>query len=359
MLIGFFKDKDETCSCIIEKFTDRVWITNTDGDTRVLRSFVLENKDSTSITGEFSKISFVVPYRNVLELRLLNKMCFDENLFFNLPQIHSTQTYNIKKMPNLDGKSDDYGIIDNDGISDIKVFLAAKLDCTQLQSRYGVCSIIEVVLPSGITLKPGEKTEFRLSFLINSLLDKIDSATTLTPRREIVINYFQGYGYKREIGYLGKTNEVKLLPLYNKETTSGGIDIFIYVNSLLEKVDGFENKFKPSWHDKYDVDGKEGLTDWEKYLFRPRHIYPEKDMIGMGDEVSIIGKFVEKYDVKGAITNISSVVEKIDDKVEDVYQKTNIESQRNKHKFIWSVTIAGISLIITVTFTLLRIFKVI
>lgn len=351
MLVGFFKDHKDTCTCQIEKYVDRIWIINQDGDVEVLRKFVVSNISPTG--GNFlTKIKMLIPYRHVFDLLLKNKTCFDENLIFNSPKIRSTSNYEIIKIPN---KVNDYGVISDDGIENIKVFTNIKLEDTNIgknEPKNGKpsapdcgCTILEIIMPAGAGLLPGEKAEFRLSFKINNLLDKIGTESIV--QREIILDYFVGYKWQMEIGLLGRENEIKVKPTLGGPGSPGGFDIFIYVIPTLDKIDGFDNRLKPSWHDNHNIDGKETQIEWNKYPFRLRDMIKDKSPIEIGDNISIIGRFVERYDVRKAITGLSETVNNISNKTEK-------ETRKNKYKFIASITLASISFVGFIVLTLLR-----
>ena len=359
MLVGFFKDNYETCSPRIVKFVDRIWILNHEGDVAVLRAFIVENFSQQSTEESLTKIKMLIPYRHVLDPLLRNQTCFNENLFFNSPKTRSTGKYGITTMPKYNNRKDDFGVIFDDGIENIKVYLNAKLDKLGIDSQNDAAgkiegdtrgsTILELCFPQGATLAPGERAEFVLSFKINNLFDKLDS-DGITIRREIMLEYFVGREWEAEIKLLGLNNEIKIIPGLGGATNAGGFDIFVYVPPTLEKIDGFDNKLKPSWHDTKDIDGVDTHTEWEKYLFRLRDIIKNKNIVGIGDQVSIIGKFVEKYDIRKAINNLSA-------KTIEISNKTDIDRRINRKRFIATLTISIIAFLATLTFSILRLLK--
>ncbi len=294
MLIGFLKNPKDSCECKVIKFVDRIWFLNKDGDVEILRSVVVEN---TGQVGELSSIYMLVPFRNIIGTKLKNHTCFDRNNYFNSISVNTTHKYKIIKHPLNDDSVGDFGIINHDGIENIKVFMNLKEPDTLLdiwgvrsqRNRLWEASIIEYKLPTGHFLKPKEKTEFRIFFKVTSLLAKVKESDY--SKLEVFIKYLFGVRYKLELDILNpnKNKEIKIIPTLQGDSFPGGFDIILYLPKDFKRLSGFENRTKEPYYDEHKSNGKKGDSKVEKYIFRARDFFKDKNVIGINDEINING----------------------------------------------------------------------
>ncbi len=132
-----------------------------------------------------------------------------------------------------------------------------------------------------------------------------------------------------------KNKEIKIVPTLQGNNFPGGFDIILYLPKGFKKLSGFENRTKDPHYDNRKSNGEEGDSKVEKYIFRARNFFKDKDVIGMDNEININGVLEEE------ITNVEML---------NTSKKSNVLG-------LWALGIAIFGLILTIILTiLLRIF---
>ena len=301
MLIGFFK-KPEECECYIIKYVDRIWLSEI-GDAEVLRTFIVKvNENSPKPLRE---VRLLLPFKRVENLENVTENCFlsPSKYYFNSPEICSTREYKIVHEVIQPARFDSYGIIDHDGIQNIKVF--PSIDYSSYKE--GDCSVIRLQLPPKEGLKKGECTEIRVKFQISSFFDKI--TTGLFPNYLVELSYFSSR-YINEINQLNRNCEIKVKPVLGlaESQFKGGFDIFLYFPPGFDKVTGF-NSFKEKY-DFFNIAGEKTSEKRVKLLWRLREFLkqkklPEDGLSGIGLDMFISGTLIKKYNAVEIIDMMS------------------------------------------------------
>ena len=304
MLIGFFK-KPAECECYIVKYIDRIWLSET-GDAEVLRTFIVKVDENSP--KPLKEVRLSLPFKRVENLEDVNKNCFlsPSECYFNSPETCSTREYKIVREVTQPDRFDNYGIINHDGIKNIKVF--SSIDYSSY--KVGDCSLIRLRLHPKEGLKKGESTEIRLKFQISSFFDKI--TTGLFPSYSIELSYFSSR-YINEIEQLDKNLEIKVKPVLGlaENQFKGGFDIFLYFPPGFERVTGF-NSFKEKY-DVYNIAGKKTSEKRIRLLWRLREFLkqknlPEDSLSGIGLDMFISGTLTKKYDAEEIIYMMSKKI---------------------------------------------------
>ncbi len=315
MLIGFFK-KPVECICYVVKFLDRIWLSES-GDVDFLRTFIVEvDKNSPK---SLKEVRILIPCKRLEDPECVNKTFSlpGKKYYFNSPEVFSTGEYKIIQEETNCNRFDSYGIINQDGIKNIKVFTS--IDYSNYQ--VGDCSVIRLQLPEG--LEKGQSTEMRVRFRITSVLNRITGG--VFPNYNVEFPYFSRK-YANEIDQLDTNMEIKVKPVLGLSSASfkGGFDVFVYLPSGFDGVSGFDDFFKKK-PDFYTIDGKKGHKKREKYLWRLREFLKKKGLaedtlVGCGQDWLISGTLTREYNQKEAIDLMSRL---IPEKIETVNEKLN------------------------------------
>lgn len=301
MLTGFFT-KPAECECCIIKYVDRIWLSEI-GDAEVLRTFIVKVDENSP--KPLKEVRLLLPFKNVKNLENVTADCFlpPSKCYFNSPEIYSTREYKIVHKVDQHAPFDNYGIINYDGIKNIKVFPSIDYSSYQVDGY----SLIRLQLPPKEGLKKGECTEIRLKFQISSLFNKI--TTGLFPYYSIELSYFSTPPIN-VLKQLSKTPEIKVKPVLGLVDSQfkGGFDIFLYLPPEFEKVSGF-NSFKEKY-DVFNISGKKTSEKRIKLLWRLRELLrrkglPEDRLSGIGLDISISGTLTKKYDAEEVVDKMS------------------------------------------------------
>ena len=334
MLVGFFK-KALDCECYVIKYVDRIWLSGS-GDAEISRTFIVKVNENSAES--LKEIRILLPFKHLTDLVNINETCFlpFSEYHFNSPEICTTQQYRIIQNPPSEKLFNSFGIINHDGIEDIKVF--TEID----QSTYplGKCSVIRLKLPS--PLEKGESTEIRMKFRVPSLFNKISPPPF--PNYSFEFPYFSQM-YIDEIDQLNRELEIKVKPILDMSHFSGGFDIILYFPP--EYVEVSEIKaFKKKYDDPYDIRGKETSEKRLKFIWRLREFLkqkglPEETQVGIGQEVAPSGILTGKYDVRGAVERLRQAMPQEFRTIDERITKAG-----------WVGFIAIVLAIITLSFTL-------
>ena len=233
-------------------------------------------------------------------------MKVNNTINFNSPEIYSTREYKIVHKIDQHATFDSYGVINCDGIKNIKVFPSIDYSSYQVEDY----SVIRLQLPPKKGLKKGECAEVRLKFHISSLFEKI--TTGLLPNYLIKFFYFPAPHFINESNYqlYNATSEIKVKPILGLADSQfkGGFDIFLYFPPGFEKVAGF-NSFKKRY-DIFNIEGKKAPEKRVKLLWRLRELLKQKDLpedslSGIGLGISISGTLTKKYDAEELVDKMS------------------------------------------------------
>lgn len=308
MLIGFFK-RPEKCNCCIVKYVDRVWLSEI-GDADVLRTFIVKvNENSLS---PLTEVRILIPHKYIKNIKIANETCFlpASEYYFNSPHMTSIQEYKIVQKPSSVIRSDNFGIINHDGIENIKIF--ASLD-NYSSYQVGDCTVIRLQFPFG--LEKGESTEIRLTFQIISLFTRTSSDEN--PVYFVPFSYFSPR-YINEVDQLDKKLEIGVKPTLGEDKSErriGGFDTIVYLPpEFIETSEFNADKKRP---DPYNLHGKKMPEERMRLMFRLRSFlknkgFPEDKLIGVGQDVTISGTITKRYDAtKPLMLSIGEVDNKI------------------------------------------------
>jgi hypothetical protein len=238
-----------------------------------------------------------------------NESYFDPQYYFNQPHIRTTNIFKIKKHPNNNKDYDSYGIINDDGIDDIKIFTSTESAMPKLVP-FGKCTIIKFKFP--VPVKPGETVGSRFSFKVTSLFDNV-TGSDIYPDYSISLPYFCSTD-DEETSMLGKDNEIGIVPTLKGEGQPGGFDIFVYLPPKFIKVSGFTDATEKIDH--YTLDGVEG-EGRQKFSWKLRGLLKKggiSDSIILnsatrqGFNIDITGVIKEKYDSAADLIKIKEKV---------------------------------------------------
>lgn len=303
MLVGFYK-KPQNCDCFIIKYVDRIWLKE-NGDADILRVFVVEvgeREDNVSL----EELRVLLPYKNIQGVEVINHTCFlpSSDYLFNSPEFCTTQTYTITQPLSSPIRFDSFGIINDDGIENIKVF--PKIDNAFYD--VGSCSVVRFRLP--VALQAGERMEIRLKFKVASLFDKV--TTGISPTYFVEFPYFSSL-YKDEIAQLDGDLEVKVKPTLGTSESKfiGGFDIFLYFPVGFEKVSGF-HPFKEKY-DSLEINGRKTENKRIKMLWRLRELLkskglPENHLTCVGENLLLTGTLQRSYSSQEAMELLSKQI---------------------------------------------------
>jgi len=224
--------------------------------------------------------------------------------YFNSPEIYTTREYKIVREVTQPEQFNSYGIINHDGIKNIKVFPSVDYS----SCRVGNHTLIRLQLPPKDGLKKGESTEIRIKFQVSSFFNKV--TTGLFPVYSIELSYFPTLHIDEKIDQPDEKFEIKSKPVLGlaENHFKGGLDIFLYLPPGFEDVTGF-NSFKEKF-DVYNIDGEKTSQKRTKFLWRLREFLkdrnlPEDSLLGTGLNVFMSGTFTKKYDAEEVIDTMS------------------------------------------------------
>lgn len=325
MLAGFFKiHEDSDCSCRVIKYSDRIWLLNDRGDAQFRRQFIIEVLRESK--APLTSVRVAIPTENITELDVINDECFNEELIFNSPHTLTTENYEVLNKPK---NQRDFGIIEDDGIDQVKVFgdIVSGLSKTGLGTP-DICNVVKLPFPSPIG--PGEKVEIRITFKVSAMFDVVNPNSKF-PTNAIRLNYFTPC-YKDLAEYVGRSNEIKVLPELDPTNTNhpGGFDIWLYFLPNYEKIGGFLNTSLEVYDEVHNFDGLVGEKRI-KLCWRLRNLSVAKDnkLIGSGDFFSVNGQLAEVYDSKTVIDKIKEDIPTIRDEVVKGIAETKKRLERN------------------------------
>lgn len=304
MSVSRFFKKPRECECYVIKYVDRIWLSEI-GDADVLRTFIVKvNENSPK---PLKEIRILLPFKDIENLESVNETCFlpPSQYYFNSSEVASTREYQVIQQVNQSDRFDRFGIINHDGIQNVKVFPLIDYSLYQI----GNCLVIRLQFPQKEGLKKGECTEVRLRFQVTSLFNKI--TTGFFPNYSIELPYFPPQ-YVNEIDQLDidKKLEIKVKPILGlaESQFKGGFDIFLYFPPGFEKVTGF-NPFKEKY-DSFNIEGKRTSEKKLKLLWRLREFLrqrgsPEDSLTGIGQNILISGTLIKRYDTEDLIDTMS------------------------------------------------------
>jgi hypothetical protein len=228
VLLGFFKRNDESaCQCRIVSYGDRVWL-EANLEATVLRTFTLEILPTSKT--QLSEIRMLLPFSSasVTGLKGLNDTAFDPSWYFNAPSLRTSRDYSVKKaVPN---ERDSFGVIDDDGISGIKVFRGNLAVPSQMTIENSTAITFRFEAP----LVAGDKTQFRLLFKVSGV-GRV-SSPGLSNYYEI--KYLDSSSFTKECEFQGLDS---LIPVYLvPHDRVGGFSILIYSPPEYLETQGFE-----------------------------------------------------------------------------------------------------------------------
>jgi len=341
-MIGIFK-KPERCNCFIKKYVDRIWISE-NGDADILRTLILEVKKGS--LDPLNEIRILSPYKYIKSLELVNETCFlpSSEFHFNSPEINTKKDYKVvQKLPDV-LRNDSYGMIDHDGIKNIKVFNAINNSIYQV----GECTVIRLQFP--VPLIEGDTTEIRLKFRVNLFLQK--PTTSIFSVYNVHFEYFSNK-YIDEVDQLDDNLQIMFGSTLKKADESAreeaGFDIIIYLPLKFERVSGFENfyKCKP---DFYNIQGKKDF-ERTKIMFSLSHLLkigdkPKYKEVGVGENIEINGTFVRSYDEKAALSSLKDLVPKTLDDIIRKQEELDKKIKTSNRLAYLAIAIGIISLIL-------------
>lgn len=304
MLVGFFK-KPEKCTCCIIKYVDRIWLSEI-GDAEVLRTFVVKVDENSP--SPLTEVRILLPFKFIKNIKIVNETCFlpASEYIFNSPEISTKQEYKIVQKPPSLIRSDSFGIINHDGIENIKVFTSFD---NYSSYQMGDCTVIRLQFPCD--LEKGESTEIRLTFQITSLFTRMTSDEY--PIYFVQFTYFSPR-YINEVDQLDKKLEIKVRPTLGQDESErriGGFDTIVYLPPESEEASDFHPyKKKP---DPYNIHGKITPNERIKLIFRLRSFLKEKGLAedkltGVGEDVAISGTLKKRHDATKPLINGISVI---------------------------------------------------
>lgn len=309
MLVGFFKkDEEKDCKCQVVKCSDRIWL-DKNGNASFLRSFVIRVLPDSPLP--LTEVKLLLPVEHILDIKSSNDSYFQEQYYFNQPHIRTTNTYKITKSPETNSYNS-YGLINDDGIDDIKIFTAGEYAAPKL-FRFDKCTVLRFRIPDAV--KPGEVVGWRFSFRVSSLFDNV-VGNDLLPEYNVPLSYFSKL-YNDEIVMLGGQNEIDIIPTLEGENHPGGFDIWLYLPPRFMKVSGFDDATEKIDH--RTMDGTEGDPQvkfgWKLRWLLKKHGRPENtpmnstDILGLNLDIN--GVIKQRYDSAADLKKVCESVEAI------------------------------------------------
>lgn len=314
MLTGFYKNNaDNECQCQVVKFSDRIWFDEA-GTASFLRTFVLRVLDTSPIP--LSEVTMLVPAKKLLNVSNMNDTCFDDEYFFNSSFLRTTSSYKIIEKPKT-GSYGSYGLIEDDGIKNIIVFVGE--ESQPKVTQVGRCNLVRFKFPRPIN--HGEHIELRLSFKVASLFDNL-TPDDLVPEFSFMLVYFSR-SCSEEIMIIGNHNEIDIVPTLGGPDNKGGFDVWVYLPNNFIMVSGFdEASRKPS---RRTIDGKEEGESKFKIGWKLRHLLrrlglPPTTLVnnGLGSVFELTGQIKKRYDSVFDLKKLCNSTDKIpyiDDKI--------------------------------------------
>ena len=279
---------------------DRIWLSEI-GDAEVLRTFVVKVDENSP--SPLTEVRILLPIKYIKNIKVVNETCFlpASEYSFNSPQISTKQEYKIVQKPPSLVRADSFGIINHDGIENIKIF--SSFD-NYSSYQVGDCTVIRLQFPCG--LEKGESTEIRLTFQITSLF--IRTTSDEYPIYFVPFTYFSPR-YINEVDQLDKKLEIKVKPTLGQDKSErriGGFDTIVYFPPEFEEASDFHPYKKKS--DPYDIHGKITPDERIKLIFRLRSSLKEKGLAenkltGVGQDVTISGTLSKRHDATKPLMN--------------------------------------------------------
>lgn len=314
MLLCYFTPATESASrSRILSYCDRIWL-EPDLTATIHRTFILEVLPESK--APLSEIRMLLPFASsaVTNLKGLNDTAFNADWYFNSPALRASREYGITKKLTSDRES--FGIIDDDGIKDIKVFRGN----LAVPSQFALKNSTVIVFRFENRLEPGEKTQYRLSFDISGFGKR--SETQLANYYEL--RYFDSPKFREEVAFQPADN---LVPFYLVPgQTAGGFSVLLYSPPGFDRVQGFDHAEES--RDPIGPDTKEArertkcvwqLSDiWD--LQQPTEVKLER-------EFSLRGTFGRRID-----TDLLGGLEKL---------KKRVDEQKKEIRFATIVAIVG------------------
>jgi hypothetical protein len=299
VLLGFFKRNDEsTCQCRIVSYGDRIWL-EANLEATVLRTFTLEILPTSKT--QLSEIRMLLPFSaaTVTGLKGLNDTAFDPNWYFNAPSLRTSRDYTLKRaVPN---ERDSFGVIDDDGIKEIKVFRGNLAVPSQMTIEKATAITFRFEAP----LVPGEKAQFRLLFKVSG----IGRVASPGLSNYYDIKYLNSADFTRECEFQGMDS---LIPIYLvPREAAGGFSILIYSPPEYLETQGFDGSEQS--RDPIGWDAKEA-ADRTKCVWQLDQILKldKPTELGLKQDFALRGTFGKSIDTDmlGGLAKLQTQVAK-------------------------------------------------
>ncbi len=358
MLVGFFKKQEERdCACEIVYFADRIWLRE-DEDGLFFRKFLVRLSEQSP--RPLSEIRMAVPSTELINLESWNHTAFlePEQFYFNSPSIRTTGKYRILQRPTGSDKHCEVGLIADQGLDNIKVYLGD--GAVPRHQQVGDCRVVAFRFPTA--LLPGDLAESRVFFTIPNVSKNLGPSEDF-PTHNVELHYLCAAKHGAACEILGKDNFVPVRPTLGGQNHSGGFSVLLYTPENFIRVTGFQNS-----EERLDFRDHTGNTTGPrtKFVFQLRRLVQaeggnEQEAIGPDREFVISGTITPR-DTGQRIRQIINGVKKIPDEFDTLRKEVSgdIEKAREsitgvqdgleetKKEVRWATYVAVAALVLSV-----------